>query len=82
MWLNGVSFLRYRGGLMYWADGIGVAEVSRQIAAWHQRYGERWAQPPCCAAWPKPARHCAKPNPAGRCSSGTGDLAPDRPDRD
>jgi 3-hydroxyacyl-CoA dehydrogenase len=29
--------------MMYWADGIGVAEVYRQIAAWHQRYGERWA---------------------------------------
>jgi 3-hydroxyacyl-CoA dehydrogenase len=26
---------------MYWADGIGVAEVYRQISAWH-RYGERW----------------------------------------
>ena len=42
MWLNGFGFPRYRGGLMYWADGIGVAEVYRQIAAWHQRYGERW----------------------------------------
>jgi 3-hydroxyacyl-CoA dehydrogenase len=43
MWLNGFGFPRYRGGLMYWADGIGVAEIYRQIAAWHQRYGERWA---------------------------------------
>jgi 3-hydroxyacyl-CoA dehydrogenase len=43
MWLGGFGFPRYRGGLMYWADGIGVAEVYRQIAAWHQRYGERWA---------------------------------------
>src|SRR5437763_15190245 len=43
LWLNGFGFPRYRGGLMYWADGIGVAEVYRQIAAWHQRYGERWA---------------------------------------
>ena len=43
MWLNGFGFPRYRGGLMYWADGIGVAEVYRQIAAWHQQYGERWA---------------------------------------
>ena len=42
MWLNGFGFPRYRGGLMYWADGIGVAELYRQIAAWHQRYGERW----------------------------------------
>jgi 3-hydroxyacyl-CoA dehydrogenase len=33
MWLGGFGFPRYRGGLMYWADGIGVAE----------QYGERWA---------------------------------------
>jgi 3-hydroxyacyl-CoA dehydrogenase len=46
MWLNGFGFPRYRGGLMYWADGIGVAEVYRQIAAWHQQYGERWAPAP------------------------------------
>jgi 3-hydroxyacyl-CoA dehydrogenase len=44
MWLGGFNFPRYRGGLMYWADTIGgPAEVYRQIAAWHQRYGERWA---------------------------------------
>src|SRR6516225_143636 len=43
MWLNGFGFPCYRGGLMYWADGIGVAEVYRQIQAWHQQYGERWA---------------------------------------
>src|SRR5271165_6263178 len=43
MWLNGFGFPRYRGGLMYWADGIGVAEVYRQIQQWHQKYGERWA---------------------------------------
>jgi 3-hydroxyacyl-CoA dehydrogenase len=43
MWLNGFNFPRYRGGLMYWADQIGVEEVYRQIQAWHQQYGERWA---------------------------------------
>jgi 3-hydroxyacyl-CoA dehydrogenase len=43
MWLGGFNFPRYRGGLMYWVDGIGVAEVYRQIQAWHQQYGERWA---------------------------------------
>jgi 3-hydroxyacyl-CoA dehydrogenase len=46
MWLNGFGFPRYRGGLMYWADGVGVAEVYRQIQAWHQQYGERWAPRP------------------------------------
>ncbi|MCX7380553.1 MAG: 3-hydroxyacyl-CoA dehydrogenase NAD-binding domain-containing protein [Alphaproteobacteria bacterium] len=43
MWLYGFGFPRYRGGLMHWADGIGVRDVYNQIAAWHQQYGERWA---------------------------------------
>jgi 3-hydroxyacyl-CoA dehydrogenase len=43
MWLHGFGFPRYRGGLMYWADGIGVREVYNQIASWHQQYGSRWA---------------------------------------
>ncbi len=43
MWLHGFGFPRYRGGLMYWADGIGVKDVYAQIASWHQQYGERWA---------------------------------------
>jgi 3-hydroxyacyl-CoA dehydrogenase len=46
MWLHGFGFPRYRGGLMYWADTIGVREVYNQIASWHQRYGERWAPSP------------------------------------
>jgi 3-hydroxyacyl-CoA dehydrogenase len=43
MWLHGFGFPRYRGGLMYWADGIGVKNVYTQITSWHQQYGERWA---------------------------------------
>ena len=46
MWLHGFGFPRYRGGLMFWADGIGVKNVYAQIAAWHQQYGERWAPSP------------------------------------
>ncbi|HKK30620.1 MAG TPA: 3-hydroxyacyl-CoA dehydrogenase NAD-binding domain-containing protein, partial [Alphaproteobacteria bacterium] len=43
MWLYGFGFPRYRGGLMFWADLIGgPQEVYNQIAAWHQRYGDRW----------------------------------------
>jgi hypothetical protein len=55
MWLNGFDFPRHRGGLMYWADTIGVAEVYRQIQAWHQQYGEHWAPTPSSAVSPKPA---------------------------
>jgi len=43
MWLYGFGFPRYRGGLMYWADGLGAQDVYNQIAAWHQQYGDRWA---------------------------------------
>ena len=42
MWLHGFGFPRYRGGLFFWADQIGVKEVCRQIEEWHQRYGTRW----------------------------------------
>lgn len=43
MWLHGFGFPRYRGGLMFWADGLGVKNVHNQISSWHQQYGERWA---------------------------------------
>ena len=46
MWLNGFGFPRYRGGLMFWADTIGAQAVYNQVAAWHQRYGARWAPAP------------------------------------
>jgi 3-hydroxyacyl-CoA dehydrogenase len=39
MWLHGFGFPRYRGGLMFWADGIGSKAVYDQIEAWHQRRG-------------------------------------------
>jgi len=42
MWLYGFGFPRYRGGLMFWADGIGVKAVHEQISAWHRQYGDRW----------------------------------------
>jgi hypothetical protein len=69
MWLNCFGFPRDRGGLMYWADGIGVAEVYPQIAACHQRHGERWAPSPFLGRVAKPAPRSAKRNPAGRCSA-------------
>ena len=65
MWLHGFGFPRYRGGLMYWADGIGVARglptrsrpgTSNTASAGRPRR--------CCAASPKPTRRCAKRSPA------------------
>jgi 3-hydroxyacyl-CoA dehydrogenase len=43
MWLHGFGFPRYRGGLFFWADGVGVKNVYDQIQRWHQQYDERWA---------------------------------------
>src|SRR4029077_13034849 len=46
MWLSGFGFPRYRGGLMYWAYFVVVAEIYRQIKAGRQQYAERWAPSP------------------------------------
>ena len=46
MWLNGFGFPRYRGGVMLWADQIGVKAVYDQISAWHDELGDRWAPSP------------------------------------
>jgi 3-hydroxyacyl-CoA dehydrogenase len=67
MWLNGFGFPRYRGGLMYWADTIGVAEVYRQIQAWHQQYGARWAPSPFLRRLAETGPRCAKPSRCGQC---------------
>jgi 3-hydroxyacyl-CoA dehydrogenase len=45
-WIHGFGFPRYRGGLMFWADGIGAAEIHRQVCAWQQAFGDRWAPTP------------------------------------
>jgi 3-hydroxyacyl-CoA dehydrogenase len=42
MWLNGFGFPRYRGGLMYWADRIGVNTIHDTMLEWQDRYGDRW----------------------------------------
>jgi 3-hydroxyacyl-CoA dehydrogenase len=42
MWRSGFGFPRYLGGLMYWADGIGVKKIHEQMLEWASRYGDRW----------------------------------------
>jgi 3-hydroxyacyl-CoA dehydrogenase len=49
MWLNGFGFPRHRGGVLYWADGIGAADIHRQVSVWHQTYGKRWTPAPLLA---------------------------------
>lgn len=42
MWLYGFGFPRHRGGLMFWADSVGAAQIHRQVSEWHEIYGKRW----------------------------------------
>ncbi len=69
MWLNGFGFPRYRGGLMYWADGIGVAEVYRQIAGLAPAI-RRALGPRPTAAPPRRNRH-----PVARGQTGPADVS-------
>ena len=46
MWLHGFGFPRHRGGLMFWADGIGAVEIRRRVSEWHAMYGRRWTPSP------------------------------------
>ena len=70
MWLHGFGFPRYRGGLFFWADSIGVRDVYNQIAAWHQQYGERWAPSRLLRELADPARRSVKPRPRTSCQTG------------
>ncbi len=46
MWLYGFAFPRWRGGIMYMADAIGLAEVHARVAAFHESQGKLWAPSP------------------------------------
>jgi enoyl-CoA hydratase/3-hydroxyacyl-CoA dehydrogenase len=35
----GMGFPAYRGGVLWWADGIGAGRVHDALAGWHQRFG-------------------------------------------
>ncbi len=42
MWNNGFAFPRFRGGLMYYADEIGLEKVLGRIEAYHGTHGRLW----------------------------------------
>ena len=42
MWLYGFGFPRYRGGLLFWADQIGVKKIYDTMREWEKTYGDRW----------------------------------------
>ena len=50
MWLYGFGFPRWRGGLMFWADGIGAKAIFDQVSRWEEELGPRWAPAPLLKA--------------------------------
>ena len=57
---------------MYWADGIGAAEVYRQIQQWHQQYGERWAPAPLLRRLAETNTPCVTQSRAAGCEPSAG----------
>ncbi|CAN0054246.1 unnamed protein product [Discosporangium mesarthrocarpum] len=54
MWLYGFGFPRWRGGIMHYADTVGLAEVLARIEAFEAAHGALWTPAPflkeCVAA--------------------------------
>ena len=46
VYVYGYGFPKYRGGPMYYADQVGLAEIYRDILAFHQEYGDAWRPAP------------------------------------
>jgi 3-hydroxyacyl-CoA dehydrogenase len=46
MWLYGFGFPRWRGGIMFMADEIGLSEILGQVRAFEADHGKLWAPSP------------------------------------
>ena len=47
VWVNGYGWPVYRGGPMFWADTVGLAEVASKIGEYHERLGgDHWKPSP------------------------------------
>ncbi|MGA7685024.1 MAG: 3-hydroxyacyl-CoA dehydrogenase NAD-binding domain-containing protein [Terriglobales bacterium] len=46
IYLNGYGFPAYRGGPMWYADTVGLAEVYRRISEFERQHGELWTPAP------------------------------------
>ena len=46
VYVHGYGFPKYRGGPMYYADQVGLADIYRDILVLHQRYGDVWRPAP------------------------------------
>jgi 3-hydroxyacyl-CoA dehydrogenase len=43
MWVHGFAFPRHYGGIMHYADQMGLPQVYRKICKFHEQMGEQWA---------------------------------------
>jgi 3-hydroxyacyl-CoA dehydrogenase len=54
MWLNGFGFPRWRGGIMHYAETVGLPAVLARIEAFEKAHGTLWTPAPylrdCVAA--------------------------------
>ena len=46
VYVHGYGFPKYRGGPMYYADQVGLAEIYRDVLSLHQEYGDVWRPAP------------------------------------
>ena len=49
IYLTGYGFPIYRGGPMWYADTVGLAEVYRHVEEFHRKHGELWTPAPLLA---------------------------------
>ena len=50
VWVNGYGWPLYRGGPMYWADQVGLAEIADKITGYSESLGGRhWELSPLLA---------------------------------
>jgi len=49
IYVNGYGFPSWRGGPMFYADRLGLANVLEQVTRLHQQHGERWRPAPLLA---------------------------------
>lgn len=49
MWLYGFGYPRWRGGIMFTADAIGLGEIYERVCAFHAEHGKQWAPSPLLA---------------------------------
>ncbi|HUB78562.1 MAG TPA: 3-hydroxyacyl-CoA dehydrogenase NAD-binding domain-containing protein [Bryobacteraceae bacterium] len=49
IYLTGYGFPVYRGGPMWYADTVGLAEVHRRVAEFHRKHGQLWTPAPLLA---------------------------------